>query len=81
MHFSGVCLERNLMNPLPSLILVDTEVFPTCIHTCAPCFSRLCFETNKVAALDEKYSEDSEMLLLQLKHAVFASVLYCDDLR
>jgi len=32
------------------------------------------------SALDEKYSEDTEMLLSQLKGTVLASVLDCDRL-
>lgn len=70
MHFSGVCLECNFINPLPSLILIDIEVSPNDVHICASCFSRLCFGATRglwESAFDYKYSENTKMLLLQLR--------------
>lgn len=77
-----MCLECNFINPLSSLLLIDTEVSSNHVHICAPCFSRLCLEATRgllESALDEKYLEDTKMLLLQLRCTIFACVIDCDD--
>lgn len=64
-----MCLECNFINPLPNLILIDIEVSPNHVHICAPLFSGLCFDATRglsESTVDEKYSEHTKMLFLQL---------------